>query len=275
MSGLPHKNFYYVNSIYRDSNQNQNYNYHNNNHYEGFTSHQPEDVFVMFYAPWCGHCKSSKPAVQQALGGIASEYQDYMAGQFQKHGGKVAIVMVNGDEHPEITKKFGVQGFPTFKLLKGVHNRNSLDCESVHEYDGGRSVPEIDGYLQAGSLPNSYEHFASPPEDAFVMFYAPWCGHCKTSKPAVKQAMGGIASEFHDYRAGKYHKHSNKVAVIMVNADDHPDLIQKFDIGGFPTFKYLKNISSRKDLSCASVHNYNGNRTSGAIERFIQGYSNF
>ena len=48
-----------------------------------------------------------------------------MQDKYQKHKGKTAIIMVNGDDYPELAQQFGVQGYPTFKYLKGIKNKNS------------------------------------------------------------------------------------------------------------------------------------------------------
>ena len=138
MSNLPHINYYYSNDLYKSANS--------ANNYEQFSS-PSEDAFVMFYAPWCGHCKYAKPEVQLVLGGIATDYKDYSLGNFKKHNGKLAVIMVNGDDHPELTKKFDVTGFPTFKLLKGIKDRNTLTSTSVVEYNGSRNQQEIEQYL--------------------------------------------------------------------------------------------------------------------------------
>ena len=232
---------------------------------EGFAN-PDEDAFVMFYAPWCGHCQNAKPEVGKALGGIATEYSDYQKGQYQKKG-KTAIVMVNGDDHPELTQQFGVQGYPTFKLLKGVSDKKTLNCQSTHDYSGGRSSGDFERFLGG----DSHEGFANPDEDAFVMFYAPWCGHCKNAKPEVGKALGGIATEYSDYQKGKYQK-KGKTAIVMVNGDDHPELTQQFGVQGYPTFKLLKGVSDKNTLSCQSTHD-SGGRSSGDFERFLGGDS--
>jgi thiol-disulfide isomerase/thioredoxin len=149
MSNLPHKHFYLSNTIkYNqfDNSTPEGYNSNDNKQiYELFSS-PTENAFVMFYAPWCGHCKSSKPHVQSLFNGIACEYSDYSKGNFQKHN-NTAIVMVNGDEHPEITQKFNIDGYPTFKLFKNVKDRNSLQSSQIDDYNGNRDKQSFTQYL--------------------------------------------------------------------------------------------------------------------------------
>ncbi len=240
---------------------------------------EEEDIFVMFYAPWCGHCQRSKPQVERSFGGIAAEYDDYRQGNYQKHDGKVAIVMLNGDDHPEITRKFGVKSFPTFKMLQGVKDRNSLRCRNVNDYSGDRSSQDIENYIFQSSQSepayhqdtyrNQYENFSSPQEDVFVMFYAPWCGHCTRSKPHVQKSLGGIATEYNDYRQGQFKKHKGKIAIVLVNGDEHPEVAKKFGVRGYPTFKLCKGVKDRQTLHSDEVQEYEGGRDQASIENFL------
>lgn len=63
------------------------------------------NVFVMFYAPWCGHCTAIKPKfakVARALRGDAS---------------KVAVVAVDATEEEQLAEEYGIEGYPTFYLI--------------------------------------------------------------------------------------------------------------------------------------------------------------
>jgi protein disulfide-isomerase A6 len=64
-------------------------------------------VFVQFYAPWCGHCKT-----------LAPEW-DVVSATF-KQASDVVIAKVNADKYKSLASKYDVSGFPTIKLfLKG------------------------------------------------------------------------------------------------------------------------------------------------------------
>ena len=60
-------------------------------------------VLVDLWAPWCGPCRMVAPGVERA----ASEF-----------AGKLKVVMVNVDEAPGVSARFGVQGIPTLLVLR-------------------------------------------------------------------------------------------------------------------------------------------------------------
>lgn len=66
---------------------------------------QGKTVVVMFYAPWCGHCKHAKPEFHKA------------AASFEG----AVFALVDGDKNPALTAEAKVQGFPTIlKYRKGA-----------------------------------------------------------------------------------------------------------------------------------------------------------
>jgi protein disulfide-isomerase-like protein len=61
-------------------------------------------TLVMFYAPWCGHCKEFSPIYAKAA--------DRMAG-------KVLVAKLDATVEGELAKRYKISGFPTVKLFKG------------------------------------------------------------------------------------------------------------------------------------------------------------
>ena len=56
-----------------------------------------QPVLVDFWAPWCGPCKELGPIIEKAVAAA---------------GGKVKLVKMNIDEHPQIAGQLGIQSIP-------------------------------------------------------------------------------------------------------------------------------------------------------------------
>ncbi|THY44308.1 thioredoxin-domain-containing protein [Aureobasidium pullulans] len=80
-----------------------------------------------FYAPWCGHCQSLKPAYEKAaksLDGLA----------------KVAAVNCDEEENKAFCGSMDVKGFPTLKI---VRPGKKAGRPSVEDYQGARTAKAI------------------------------------------------------------------------------------------------------------------------------------
>ncbi len=91
-----------------------------------------EVVVALFYADWCPHCVDFKPHYKKAM--------SKLNGNTYK-GKKLRFEMVDCDEHKPLSKKYGVSGFPTVKIL------NSNDVNDVEEYSGDRSYEGLSTYF--------------------------------------------------------------------------------------------------------------------------------
>lgn len=90
-----------------------------NDNFDTFLAANPI-VFVKFYAPWCGHCKSMIPAYTK------------LAQRMKNQENGVAIGKVDATVHNELGSKYGVQGFPTLKLFI---NGEPIDYSGAREED--------------------------------------------------------------------------------------------------------------------------------------------
>ena len=88
-------------------------------------------------------------------------------------------------------------------------------------------------YKQEGfeSKPNELDALIKRPEKTLVLFYAEWCGHCKTLKPKWDEAAKEVNTE--------------KTRMVKINVGDKTDeqdaLIAKYNIDGFPTILVFQN----------------------------------
>ena len=89
-------------------------------------------TFVLFYAPWCGHCKSMMPDF------------DKLENDSDIKNLPVEIKKINCDEYPEMAEKHGVQGFPTIKLL----NKGLDDNTDILEYDEERKFGSFKNFIK-------------------------------------------------------------------------------------------------------------------------------
>lgn len=91
------------------------------------TPSKGECTVVLFYAPWCGHCKTFKPVFQEVM--------EELNGKKTANNKTLKIKMVNCDEEKEIGKKYEVAAYPTVKILG--------DNGSVIEYEGSRDKDSL------------------------------------------------------------------------------------------------------------------------------------
>ena len=83
---------------------------------------------------------------------------------------------------------------------------------------------------------------------SLVLFYAPWCGYCKQFMPEWDQVKAALQT--HPF-----------VDAIEINGDDASDLMQKYEIPGFPTVLM--------ETADGQVIKYDGPRTANGVLEFV------
>jgi putative thioredoxin len=89
-----------------------------------------QPVLVDFWAPWCGPCKQLTPVLEKAV---------------QAAGGKVKLVKMNIDEHPQIAGQLGIQSIP-----------------AVFAFQRGQPVDGFMGALPEGQIKGFIERLVGP-----------------------------------------------------------------------------------------------------------------
>lgn len=108
-----------------------------------------DTVLVMFYAPWCGHCKRLKPEFEKASTTLkANDPPVYLA--------KVDCT----DDGKDSCSRFGVSGYPTLKIFKGG--------ELSTDYNGPRDASGIVKYMRSQVGPASKELTSVEAAEAFL-----------------------------------------------------------------------------------------------------------
>ena len=84
-----------------------------------------QPVLVDFWAPWCGPCKQLAPALEKSVAAA---------------GGKVKLVKMNIDDHPQIAGQLGIQSIPAvIAFQKG---------QPVDGFMGALPEAQIRGFLE-------------------------------------------------------------------------------------------------------------------------------
>ena len=91
-----------------------------------------KNVFVKYFAPWCGHCVRMAPAYEKLAADVSSD--------------DVIIAEVNADQHRPVAQKAGIRGFPTLKFYS-KSNKKGIDYKGARDYDALKKFVEKEAQL--------------------------------------------------------------------------------------------------------------------------------
>lgn len=118
--------------------------------YEAIVGDKEKDVFVEFYAPWCGHCKKLAPIWEE----------------FAENIGTPNVVIAKMDATANdlpMDAPFTLQGFPTLKLFKA-------NTGEIVDYEGDRSLESLIAFVKANAVYGSEVTAEASAEGTFNSF---------------------------------------------------------------------------------------------------------
>lgn len=212
---------------------------------------------VMFFAPWCGHCKRLAPTWQE----LAEKYNK-AADQ------EVVIAKVDCTVETALCSAQDVTGYPTLKFFKS-------GAESSTKHRGGRDLDALVAFIdeQMGRAPAKEEKLVEEPEIAvaedglfilgeksfakhiekgshFIKFYAPWCGHCKKMSPAWDELAKDVDGD-----------KSVSTTIAKVDCTKHQSVCQEQGVGGYPTIMFFRDGKK--------VEQYRGGRAFNELKDYV------
>jgi len=113
------------------------------NNFMASTIDSGKDVFVEFYAPWCGHCKQLAPEYSAVAKAVAGS-------------GKLTIAKMDATANDIPSAEFDVTGYPTLYFIKASADGKSPG--KVMTYSAGRTKDDILKFIE--------EHATNPVEVA-------------------------------------------------------------------------------------------------------------
>uniref|UniRef100_A0A2M3Z260 Putative disulfide-isomerase tiga n=1 Tax=Anopheles braziliensis TaxID=58242 RepID=A0A2M3Z260_9DIPT len=246
-----------------------------------------ENVFVMFYAPWCDYCKKLAPIWAQ----LAEAHNG--AGSSSASSAKIARVDCTTDG--DLCTQQEVSGYPTLKLFKMGTVVSEAASGGGIKYRGGRDLDQFNAFLTAqlaraatrdveeerdagadggdepvdgGNEEENEEEIPTPPtpqsplieltEDTFakhistgkhfVKFYAPWCGHCTKLAPTWEELAVSL-------------EHERDIRVSKIDCTRFRPICTDFEVKGYPTLLWIEDGKK--------IEKYTGPRSHDELKQYV------
>ena len=100
--------------------------------YEKEVINNDKDVMLLFYAPWCGHCKALHPKYEE------------VAKKLKEKNPKLLLAKIDATENE--VENINISGFPTVKFYPG-NKKNKAPID----YNGDRSVDDMIKFIKTNA----------------------------------------------------------------------------------------------------------------------------
>ncbi|KAH8592162.1 hypothetical protein B0O99DRAFT_518344 [Bisporella sp. PMI_857] len=177
--------------------------------YDRLIAQSNHTSIVEFYAPWCGHCKNLQPAYEKAAGSLEGL-------------AKVAAVDCDEESNKAFCGGFGVQGFPTLKIVRPGKKPGK---PVVEDYNGPRTAKGIvDAVVE--KIPNHVQRVDDKTLES-------WLAESKdlpkailfTDKGKTSALIKSVAIEFKDSITVAQIRDKEKASVELFGITKFPTLI--------------------------------------------------
>lgn len=165
------------------------------------------------------------------------------------HAGNLLLVKLQASENPESTRRFQVHQLPalvTVRHGKELSRAELVNIEALEKHiaflmgqgphpgtqtNGSRQASPVDAGRSSGGTPltvtdRTFDDLVlRAPVPVLVDFWAPWCGPCRMTEPAVERLA---------------HENPARLRVAKVNVDENPALSGRFGVQSIPTMMVVK-----------------------------------
>lgn len=212
---------------------------------------EEKSAVVFFGTNWCGHCKTLKPKYEAAAVKMKNKNVSGM------------LAALDASKESEIASKFGVKGYPTLKYFSNGEFKFDVklrDTDGIVKFMENPDEPPVvveekevsweDEETDVIFLTDeTFKPFLKKKKHCLVLFYAPWCFHCKNAKPEFIKA----AETFRD---------DPKVELAAVDCTKHSGVCSAYEVRGYPSIKYFSYLKTHKD--------YRGERKAEDFIKFMR-----
>jgi len=217
------------------------------------------NFFVMFFAPWCGHCTRLKPTWSQLADMLNTQDES-----------RVRIAKVDCTENQKTCSGNEVTSYPTLKFFKlnseeeAIKYRSTRDLPSLTQFINdqlGSSIPKEDeeGSDEIIAVPAPLKGLIELTDKNFatqtatgnwlIKFYAPWCGHCQKLAPTFEELARAL-------------EHETTINIAKLDCTEYRPICKDFDVKGYPTLLWFENGKK--------IDKYSGPRSLDDLKAYVE-----